>query len=114
MTDPTPLPIRYRRTDAPGVIYGVPEGDLTQADLDHLPPFLLREIVHSALYEEANTLDPLGEITDAAYEDLSPAEKGARTREANKRAEEELAAATVEVVPDGTVEPSDDADQDGE
>lgn len=77
MTEQPQPVIRYRRTDAPGVIYGVPDGDLTQADVDRIPPYLLREVIHSALY---------------AAVDLTPAQKAAVTRAANQRAEEEAAA----------------------
>jgi len=91
----TDQPIVYKRTDAAGQIYGVPNNDLTQRDVDRLGPGLRREVLASALYAEVGTdevLDPLGELDNAAYEALSPPEKGSRTREAKKRAVEAEAA----------------------
>lgn len=64
--------IVYKRTDVVGQIYGVPDGDLTQADLDRIPT-LLRDVKASDLWEAA---------------DLTPAQKAAITRAQNARAEE--------------------------
>ena len=42
----------------------------------------------SVISTTAVTLDPLGELTDAEYSQLTPAEKGARTRKANEAKEQ--------------------------
>jgi len=90
MTSET-VPILFKRTEAPGPLYGgIPDRDLTQADWDRLGPGQRREVLHSALFATAGSdevRDPLGELDNAAFEALSPQEKGARTRRANDLAE---------------------------
>lgn len=88
-------PALYRRTDHPGIHFGVPDRDLTADEFAALPPDLRREVKASPLYELVGakeapryTLDPLRTLDDAAYEALSPAEKGQRTKEANRLADE--------------------------
>jgi hypothetical protein len=94
MTDQQP-PALYRRTDSPGLHFGVPDRDLTADEFAALPPDLRREVKSSPLYELTGateapryTLDPLRQLDDAAWEALTPAEKGQRTKEANRLAEE--------------------------
>lgn len=90
-------PIAFRFLGG-GYFPGVPRRDLTQREYDALPAKWQREIDASAIYETVDppapiSLDPLGELTDPEYEALSPADKGARTREAKKQAEEAEASA---------------------
>jgi hypothetical protein len=59
-------PIAFKRNDAPGFFYGVPNRDLTVREAAALPPDLRRDV-------EA---------------DLTPAQKAARTREANQARED--------------------------
>jgi hypothetical protein len=90
MTD-APQLVVYQRTGAPGVIYGVPNGDLSTADWEALPPDLKREVKASALYAAVpseEVRDPLGELSNEAFDKLSPVDKGARTRKANELREE--------------------------
>lgn len=112
MTESTPLVV-YQRTDAPGVIYGVPPGDLTAADWDALPPDLRREVKASALYAAVpseEVRDPLGELSNEAFDKLSPADKGARTRKANELREE----AERQVTAQANQDAGPDAGKDGE
>jgi len=101
MTEQPVSPVLYRRTDHPGSIPAVPPGDITATQFERMRPDLRREVRHSPLYtlvagQEAPvtpvapviTKDPLGGLDDDAYEALSPAEKGQRTKEAKRLADE--------------------------
>lgn len=65
MTDSTETPIRYRRTDAPGQIFGVPNTDLTEADWERVTPDLRREVKASPLYKAAPQPKATGETKKA-------------------------------------------------
>jgi hypothetical protein len=80
----------------PGRHFGVPSRDITAEEFETLSPRQRRIITESPAYEELQLDDPLGELSNAEFDTLSPAEKGARTREANRRAEEAAAAAQAE------------------
>lgn len=66
-------PIAFKRNDAPGFFYGVPNRDLTVREAAALPPDLRRDVEAGTLYVEA---------------ELTPAQKAARTREANQARED--------------------------
>lgn len=117
MTESSPL-VLYQRTDAPGVIYGVPPGDLTVADWDALPPDLKREVKASALYAAVpseEVRDPLGELSNEAFDKLSPSDKGARTRKTNElREKAERLAAEQEAAAQANQEAGPDTGEDGD
>lgn len=63
--------------------YGIPARDLTQVEYEALTPSQQRIVRESPAYVAVALDDPLGEIVNVQYAELSPAEKGARTRKAN-------------------------------
>lgn len=88
----------------PDRFYGIPVRDLSADEFAALDPEQRRKVRLSPAYAEipdetlsppplSITLDPLGELDDASYEALTPADKGKRTKEANTRAEAEAKAA---------------------
>ncbi len=66
------MTILYRRTDAPGIHYGVPDRDLTADEFDVLPPDLRRDVKASPLYELVDA---------AALREALTAELNGKTRE---------------------------------
>ena len=71
----------------PGRHFGVPARDVDPDEVERLSPRQQRILRESPAYAAVELDDPLGEVSNAAFEKLSPAEKGQRTKEANKRAE---------------------------
>jgi hypothetical protein len=86
---------RYRYV-GPGRHYGTPARDVEPEEYRTLSPRQQRILRESPAYEAVDLDDPLGELSNAQFEKLSPAEKGQRTKESNRRAEEAAAAATAE------------------
>lgn len=83
----------FRYTKGRGRVYGVPARDLTDAEVAALPADLRRAVKHSGVWrhvdDDATLDDPLAALADGDYARLTPAEKGARTREAKRLAAEQ-------------------------
>lgn len=62
----------YRRTAVDGIHYGVPDRDLTLAEVDALPPELKRDVKASPLYELVDLREALeAELGDKTRDELN-------------------------------------------